>query len=63
MKNKDIPSSQLALMQLLVEVNRAEFEVDDIEKLVNRDLSISFKLLSYLNSAYYSRLLPISSTH
>lgn len=62
LKNKDIPSSQLALMQLIVEINRAEFEVTDIEKLVARDVSISFKLLKYLNSAYYSRLQPISST-
>lgn len=61
LKNKDIPSSQLALMQLIVEVNRADFEVQDIEKLVNQDISISFKLLKYLNSAYYSRLQPISS--
>jgi len=48
-------------MQLIVEVNRDEFEVKDIEKLVNQDISISFKLLKYLNSAYYSRPLPISS--
>ncbi|MBU4236804.1 MAG: HDOD domain-containing protein [Proteobacteria bacterium] len=61
LKNKDIASSQLSLMQLIVEVNRAEFEVKDIEKLVNQDISISFKLLKYLNSAYYSRLQPISS--
>ncbi len=61
LKNKDIPSSQLALLQLIVEVNRAEFEVQDIEKLVNQDISISFKLLKYLNSAYYSRPHPISS--
>ena len=61
LKNKDIPSSQLALLQLIVEVNRAEFEMQDIEKLVNQDISISFKLLKYLNSAYYSRLQPISS--
>ncbi|MDO8945695.1 MAG: HDOD domain-containing protein [Desulfocapsaceae bacterium] len=61
LKNKDIASSQLSLMQLIVEVNRAEFEVEDIEKLVNQDISVSFKLLKYLNSAYYSRLQPISS--
>jgi len=61
LKNKDIPTSQLALLQLIVEVNRAEFEVPDIEKLVNQDISISFKLLKYLNSAYYSRPQPITS--
>ena len=62
LRNKDIPSSQMALLQLIVEVNRAEIEMADIEKLVNRDISISFKLLKYLNSAYYSRLQPIAST-
>ena len=61
LKNKDIPTSQLALLQLIVEVNRAEFEVPDIEKLVNQDISISFKLLKYLNSAYYSLPQPITS--
>jgi EAL and modified HD-GYP domain-containing signal transduction protein len=61
LKNKDIPTSQLALLQLIVEVNRAEFEVSDIEKLVNQDISISFKLLKYLNSAYYSRAQPVTS--
>ncbi len=63
LKNKDIPSSQMALMQLIVKVNQADFEVSDIEKLVTQDISISYKLLKYLNSAYYSRLQPITSIH
>ncbi len=61
LKNKDIACSQLAQLQLVVELSRAEFEIDDIEKLVNNDISISFKLLNYLNSAYYNRAQPISS--
>ncbi len=61
LKNKDIACSQLALLQLVVELSRAEFEIDDIEKLVNNDIAISFKLLNYLNSAYYARPQPISS--
>lgn len=61
LKNKDIPSSQLALLQLIVEVNKADIEIDDIEKLINQDISISFKLLKFLNSSYYSRMQPISS--
>ncbi len=61
LKNKDIACSQLALLQLVVELSRTEFEIDDIEKLVNNDISISFKLLTYLNSAYYARSQPISS--
>ncbi len=53
----------MALMQLIVKVNQADFEVSDIEKLVTQDISISYKLLKYLNSAYYSRLQPITSIH
>lgn len=61
LKNKDIPSSQLTLLQLITEINRAEFEIPSLERLINQDVSISFKLLKYLNSAYFSRLQPISS--
>jgi len=61
LRNKDIPSSQLTLLQLITEVNRTEFEVNTLEKLINQDVSISFKLLKYLNSAFFYRVHPISS--
>lgn len=61
LKNKDISSSQLTLLQLITEINKAEFDPRTLEKLINQDVSVSFKLLKYLNSAYYSRVSPISS--
>lgn len=61
LKNKDIPSSQLTLMQLITEVNRTEFDMDKLERLINQDVSVSFKLLKYLNSAFFYRVQPISS--
>jgi c-di-GMP-related signal transduction protein len=61
LKNKDISSSQLTLLQLITEINRAEFDPKTLEKLINQDVSVSFKILKYLNSAYYSRVSPISS--
>ncbi|MBU0943015.1 MAG: HDOD domain-containing protein [Proteobacteria bacterium] len=61
LKNKDIPSSQLSYFQLITEVAKAEFDVSSLERLINQDVSVSFKLLKYLNSAYFSRLQPISS--
>ncbi len=61
LKNKDIPSSQIILLQLITEINRTEFDVDVLEKLINQDVSISYKLLKYLNSAFFYRLNPISS--
>ena len=61
LKNKDIASSQLTMLQLITEVNRANYDPDNLEVLINQDVSVSYKLLKYLNSAYYSRLSPISS--
>ena len=61
LKNKDISPSQLTIMQLICEVNRAECELKKLETLINQDVSISFKLINYLNSAYFARLQPISS--
>ena len=61
LKNKDIGSSQLTMLQLITEVNRANYDPDNLEVLINQDVSVSYKLLKYLNSAYYSRLSPISS--
>jgi c-di-GMP-related signal transduction protein len=60
-KNKDISSSQFTIIQLICEVNRVEFDIDKLEKIINKDVSISYKLLNYLNSAYFSRLQPLSS--
>lgn len=61
LKNKDISSSQMTIMQIIYEVNRAEFDNHKLEKLINQDVSISYKILNYLNSAYFARLQPISS--
>ena len=61
LKNKEIAPSKLAILQLIADVNTATFDVASLEKLLNQDVSISFKLLTYLNSAYFRRLQPISS--
>ena len=61
LKNKEISSSQMVYMQLILEINRAEFDIKKLEELIKQDVAISYKLIKYLNSAYYSRLQPISS--
>jgi c-di-GMP-related signal transduction protein len=61
LKNKEISSSQMVYMQLLLEINRAEFKIATLENLIKQDVAISYKLIKYLNSAYYSRLQPIAS--
>ncbi len=61
LKNREISSSQLIMIKLICEINKAEFDVNNLETLINQDISISYKLLKYLNSSYFSRVQPISS--
>lgn len=61
LQKKELTSSKMILMQLLMEVNRAGLEVKTLENLIKQDVAISYALLKCLNSAYYSRLQPISS--
>jgi EAL and modified HD-GYP domain-containing signal transduction protein len=61
LKNKEISSSQMIYLKLIMEINRAEFDVKNLETLIKQDVAISYKLLKCINSAYYSRLQPISS--
>lgn len=63
LQNKDLSASQLTMLRLLSEINAAdkEFDVESLEKLVSQDISITYKLLSYINSSQFSRLQAISS--
>jgi EAL and modified HD-GYP domain-containing signal transduction protein len=58
---KEIPGSQLALLQILAEVNHPDFEIEKIETLITPDVSLSYKLLRYINSAFFAKAKRISS--
>ena len=60
---KQIPGSHLNLMQIIVEINKESFEIKDLEKLISRDMAISYKLLRYINSAFFTKANKISSIH
>lgn len=61
LKNTDLSGSQMSMMQLIFQVNSTEFDVEALEKLVAQDVSITYKLLNYINSAHFARIQPISS--
>ncbi len=61
LKNKEIPANKFTILQLVSEVTKENLDIDNLERLVNQDVSISYKLLNYLNSAYFNRIQPISS--
>ena len=58
---KEIPGSQLALLQILAEVNQPNFDIQKLENLIIPDVSLSYKLLRYINSAFFAKAQRIAS--
>ena len=50
---RDIPAFKLNQLQLLKVLRRTELDYDEIEHILSRDLSFSYRLLRYLNSALF----------
>lgn len=50
---KNIPGYKLNHLKLLQEVNRADIQYDALAETISRDVSLSYKLLNYINSAYF----------
>ncbi len=61
LKSEDIAPAKINLLQIISEANKDNFKFSNLEKLIQRDLSISYKLMRYINSAYFRRVRGISS--
>lgn len=60
-KGKKIADSQFSLLRIMAEVNKADFDFDSIETLIAPDIGLSYKLLRYINSAYFAKANAIES--
>jgi EAL and modified HD-GYP domain-containing signal transduction protein len=61
LKSREIPTSQMHLLEIMAEVNKQDFEFNRLEKMIIRDASISYKLMRLINSTFYKRAKEISS--
>lgn len=50
---KDVPSYKLNLFQALQELNQSYMDVQKIESIIMRDVSLTYKLLRFINSAAF----------
>lgn len=50
-KGAQMPANRLALLQLLARLNDPNIETPELEKIVERDVGLSYKLLRVINSA------------
>ncbi|NLA74356.1 MAG: HDOD domain-containing protein [Deltaproteobacteria bacterium] len=60
-EGKDISPVKFNLLQIMAEINLPDFEFSKVEEIISKDVSMSYKLMRYINSAYYRRVNEISS--
>ncbi len=58
---KEIPVTKLSLFTLMAEIARKSTTLERLHTIISKDLSISYKLLRFLNSAYFYRLERVKS--
>jgi EAL and modified HD-GYP domain-containing signal transduction protein len=60
---KRAPTNRLAVVQLLAALSDSNSTVDDLETLISQDVGLSYRLLRYINSAFFSLANRIESIH
>ncbi|MGV2872079.1 EAL and HDOD domain-containing protein [Colwellia sp. E150_009] len=60
-KTKNLSPSQLAMAELLYETSKPELDLTNITGVFERDVTLSYKLLRYANSAIFRRQSEIST--
>lgn len=58
---KEVPGYKANYIRMLQEVHRLDATFEDLEEIVKRDISLSFKLLTYINSAALGMRCSINS--
>ena len=58
---KDLPANKLHYLQLLKEVNQPDMNFKTLSKVIGSDVSLSYKLLRYINSAAFGLLSEVRS--
>jgi len=59
--SKSLPNNKLSIMNLIATLNNEETEVDDIERVIDRDAQLSYKLLKLINSAGFGLRAQVDS--
>jgi len=58
---REVPSHKLAYLRLIQELNQPELDFSAVEAILKSDLSLSLKLLRYINSAAIGLRYPVTS--
>ena len=58
---KEIPSNKMSYLKILQEVNSEDASFKEIEKFVKQDVALTYKLLRFVNSAFFGFVKEIKS--
>ena len=58
---KELSGNQATRLRLINEMGHPELDMETVESLIKKDVSVSFKLLKFINSAYFNRPSPINT--
>ncbi|MGI6656505.1 MAG: EAL and HDOD domain-containing protein [Desulfobulbus sp.] len=61
LKYRRLDTAKVVLLNLLIEICRPEIDLERIERIIAPDASLSYKLLRYINSVYYSLISEVVS--
>ena len=59
--SKQIPAFKLNYLNLLKEIHEPEIHFDQLAEIISREMSLTYKLLRYINSAYFALRNPAKS--
>jgi c-di-GMP phosphodiesterase len=51
---RTVPTNRMAKLSLIAELNNPEADFDALEKIISRDVGLSYRFLRYINSAFFS---------
>jgi c-di-GMP-related signal transduction protein len=58
---KDMPQYELSQLRILHEVNRPDMDYASLENVIKQDVSLSYRLLKYINSPFFGFRRDVSS--
>ncbi len=53
LSGRRIPAHKVTYLKMLQEINKPEVDYSDMEAVIKRDLSMTYKLMRFINSAYF----------
>ncbi len=58
---KELAATKINLLQLMAEITKNSTTLEKLEDIITTDIAISYKLLRFLNSSYFSRLEEVKN--